>query len=144
MYGTLAPTTRSLRDYAPIVGDAKIEELKELAGPLKGLRLLNLSVTAFGTGVAELLRCSVPLLGDLGLDCRWQVVRADDGASQVSKAMYRALAGGEVHWTGEMTDVWRRYTTMNADLFTEEYDVVVVHDLQPAAIRSFVEPRRHP
>lgn len=144
MYGTLAPTTRSLRDYVPIVGEAKIEELKDLAGPLKGLRMLNLSVTAFGTGVAELLRCSVPLLGDLGLDCRWQVVRADDGASQVSKAMYRALAGGEVHWTGEMTDVWRRYTTMNADLFTEEYDVVVVHDLQPAAIRSYVEPRRHP
>jgi trehalose synthase len=144
VYGTLALTTRTLRDYVPFVGETKIDELRELAKPLKGLRLLNLSVTAFGTGVAELLRCSVPLLCDLGLDCRWQVVRADDGASQVSKAMYHALAGGEVHWTGEMTNTWRRYTTMNADLFTEEYDVVVVHDLQPAAIRSYVEPRRHP
>jgi trehalose synthase len=38
-----------------------------------------------------------------------------------------------------MTDVWLRYAKMNAGLMTEPFDVVVVHDPQPLAIRSFAE-----
>jgi len=139
MYGTLALTPRSLKDYVPVAGKDKIDELIQLAAPLRGLRVLNLSVTAFGTGLAELLRSSSPLLCDLGLDWRWQIVRADEEATQVNKMMYRALAGGRVEWTDETTEAWRRYTTMNAELLNEDFDVVVVHDLQPVAIRSYVE-----
>ena len=102
MYGTLALTPRSVRDYAPFAGKDRIDELSALAAPLRGLRVLNLSVTAFGTGLAELLRASVPLFCDLGLDWRWQIVRADEEATQVNKLMYRALAGGRVEWTPEM------------------------------------------
>ncbi len=94
MYGTLSLTPRSLKDYVPVAGKDRIDELVELAAPLRGLRVLNLSVTAFGTGVAELLRSSSPLFCDLGLDWRWQIVRADEEATQVNKMMYRALAGG--------------------------------------------------
>ena len=140
MYGTLALAPRSLKDYVPVAGQDKIDDLVELAAPLKGLRVLNLSVTAFGTGLAELLRSSSPLFCDLGLDWRWQIVRADEEATQVNKMMYRALAGGRVEWKDETTEAWRRYTTMNADLLSEDFDVVVVHDLQPVAIRSYVEP----
>lgn len=139
MFGTKSLAAKSLRDYAPLAGRDKIEELSELALPLKGLRVLNLSVTAFGTGLAELLRSSVPLFCDLGLDCRWQVVRADEEAMNVTKTMYRALAGSPAQWTSEMTDVWRSYTMMNAGLLTEDFDVVIVHDPQPAAMRSYVE-----
>ncbi len=142
MYGTLALTPKSLKDYAPAAGREKIESLVELAAPLRGLRVLNLSVTAFGTGLAELLRSSTPLFCDLGLDWQWQVVRADEEATQVNKAMYRALAGGSAEWTPEMTETWRRYTMMNAELLNEDFDVVVVHDPQPAGIRSYVDPAR--
>ena len=99
MYGTLALTPRSLKDYVPVTGKDKIDELVELASPLRGLRVLNLSVTAFGTGLAELLRSSSPLFCDLGLDWQWQIVRADEETTQVNKMMYRALAGGRVEWT---------------------------------------------
>jgi len=139
MYGTPALAPRSLKDYAPFVGGDKVDELIDLARPLKGLRVLNLSVTAFGTGLAELLRASVPLFSDLGLDFRWQIVRADEEATQVNKLMYRALAGGRAEWTPQSTEAWRGFTMMNAGLLSEEYDIVVVHDLQPAAIRSYVE-----
>jgi len=139
MHGTLALTPRSLKDYAPVAGKDRIDELVELAAPLRGLRVLNLSVTAFGTGLAELLRSSSPLFCDLGLDWQWQIVRADEESTQVNKMMYRALAGGRVEWTQDMTDAWRRYTAMNAELLSGDFDVVVVHDLQPAAIRSYVE-----
>jgi trehalose synthase len=36
-----------------------------------------------------------------------------------------------------MGEVWLRHSQMNAELLTEPYDIVVVHDPQPAAIRSY-------
>ena len=55
MYGTLALSHRALDDLAAASGEAAIAELRALARPVEGLRVLNLSVTGFGTGTAELL-----------------------------------------------------------------------------------------
>ena len=142
MYGTVALTPRSIRDFAAVVDEQDLTELARLARPLRGLRVLNLSITAFGTGVAELLSTSVPLMVDLGLDCQWQVVRTGEGFDAVSRAMYMALSGRNVAWSRDMADVWERYSAMNADLLTEDFDVVVVHDPQPAGIRSYVDESR--
>ena len=142
MYGTLALTPRSMRDFAPVVDEDALAEVSRLARPLRGLRVLNLSISAFGTGVAELLSTSTPLMTDLGLDCQWQVVRTGEEFSAVNRAMYMALNGHYVAWSQDMIDVWQRYSAMNADLLTEDFDVVVIHDPQPAGIRSFVEESR--
>jgi len=139
MYGTLALSHRALDDLADAAGRDAIDELRALARPIEGLRVLNLSVTGFGTGTAELLSSSVPLMTDLGLDCSWQVVRTSEEFSSVTRAMYQALGGTYVSWTQEMTDTWLSYAAMNAGLLTEPFDVVIVHDPQPAAIRSFVD-----
>ena len=139
MYGTLALTPKALDDHRSIVGDDAIDEIRRLAAPLQGLRVLHLSVTAFGTGVAELLNASVPLLTDIGLHCDWQVVRPAEEFAAANKALYRALAGAGAEWVPEMAEVWLRYSAMNAELLIDPpYDVIVVHDPQPAAIRSFV------
>jgi trehalose synthase len=137
MYGTLAISHRALDDLKDAAGEATIKELRALARPIEGLRVLNLSVTGFGTGTAELLNSSVPLLNDLGLDVHWQVVRASEDAQHVARAMYQALGGVYQPWTQEMTDVWLRYAQANADLMTDAYDVIIVHDPQPLAIRSY-------
>ncbi len=142
MYGTLALSQRAVSDLTEAAGASVIEELRVLARPIEGLRVLNLSVSAFGTGTAELLNSSVPLLSDLGLDCHWQVVRGSEDAAQVNRAMYQALGGVYVPWTREMTETWQRYAAMNAQLLTEDFDVIIVHDPQPAAIRSFVSAER--
>jgi trehalose synthase len=142
MHRTLVSKSKSLDDHIPIVGGGVVDELRRLAKPLKKLKVLNISVTAFGTGVAELLRSSVPLFCDLGLDCHWEVTRADEGFTYVNKAMYRALAGGQVEWSEEMTKVWEEYTAMNAELLRGQFDVIVVHDPQPAALRSYARKGR--
>ena len=139
MYGTLALTPKALDDHRSIVGDDAIDEIRRLAAPLQGLRVLHLSVTAFGTGVAELLNASVPLFTDIGLHCDWQVVRPAEEFAAANKALYRALAGAGAEWLPEMAEVWLRYSAMNAEVLIDPpYDVIVVHDPQPAAIRSFV------
>ena len=137
MYGTLALTPKALDEYRPIIGDAAADEIRRLAAPLQGLRILHLSVTAFGTGVAELLNAAVPLLADAGLDCSWQVVRPAEEFAATNKALYRALAGLSDEWSPELSDTWLRYSQMNAELLIEPFDVIIVHDPQPAGIRSF-------
>ena len=137
MYGTLAIPRRALEDLAEAAGQSSIDELRDLARPIEGLRVLNLSVTGFGTGTAEMLNSAVPLLNDLGLDVQWQVVRASEDAAHVARSMYQALGGVYVQWTQEMTDTWLRYAAMNAELLTETFDVIIVHDPQPLAIRSY-------
>jgi trehalose synthase len=137
MYGTLALTPKALEAYRPIIGDDAADEIRRLAAPLQGLRVLHLSVTAFGTGVAELLNAAVPLLSDVGLDCSWQVVRPAEEFAAANKALYRALAGLSNEWSPELSETWLRYSEMNAQLLSEPFDVIVVHDPQPAAIRSF-------
>jgi trehalose synthase len=138
MYGTLALSPRALDGLADVAGERTIEELRKLARPIEGLRVLNLSVTGFGTGTAELLSSSVPLLNDLGIDCHWEVVRTSEDDTAASRAMYRALGGSHVDWTQDLTDAWLRFASTNAQLLSEEFDVVIVHDPQPAAMRSFV------
>ena len=41
MFKTVATITKSLEDYRPIAGDETIEELKALAVPLRGAKVLH-------------------------------------------------------------------------------------------------------
>ena len=138
MYGTLALSHRALDDLADVVGRDEIDRLRALARPIEGLRVLNLSVTRFGTGTADLLDSSVPLFADLGIDAHWQIVRTSEACAAVNRAMYQALGGIYVAWTPEMTETWLSHAEMNAAMLTDPYDVIIVNDPQPLAIRSFV------
>ena len=71
---------KSLADYATIVSRGLMEQLKALAEPLAGKRVLHLSATAFGGGVAEILYTLVPLMRDAGLDTEWRVIYGQDAA----------------------------------------------------------------
>lgn len=139
MYGTLALSHRALDDLTDVAGQDAIDELRRLARPLEGLRVLNLSVAGFGTGNADLLNSSVPLLSDLGLDVQWQVVRSSEDDVPVGRAMYQALGGVQTIWTHEMTERWQRYAAMNADLLTEPFDAIIVHDPEPLAMRTYAK-----
>ena len=57
---------KSLADYTHIAGRGLIEQIRELAEPLKGKRVLHVSATAFGGGVSEILYTLVPLMRDVG------------------------------------------------------------------------------
>lgn len=134
MYGVVPVTRRQLADYQPYVGEETIATLRSLAAPLKGTRVLNLSVSPFGTGVAEFLHSLVPLLRDLGLVADWQVVRGSPEFAGTARLMYEGLSGRRVDWTTAAAEVWRSYNEFNAQLFDREYDIVVVHDPQPAGL----------
>jgi trehalose synthase len=132
---------KSLDSYRDIIGEQRIEEIRRLAARLAGKRVLHINATAFGGGVAEILATLVPLMHDIGLRADWQVMRGAEEFYAVTKAMHNSLQGMRLEWTEQMQSIWLRYNQINADLFDEEYDFVVVHDPQPAAMLGMLHQR---
>lgn len=136
MLSSIPTTSKSLESYRSLIGDDATEEILELAKPLKGARVLNVNSTPFGGGVAEILNSFVPLMTDVGLSADWQVIRAGDDFFRVTKGMHNSLQGMLIDWTPQMWETWLEYNRSNAEMFDEDYDFVVIHDPQPAAILS--------
>src|SRR4030042_5273252 len=87
MFGTIALSSKALADYEPIVGEEVLAELRSLARPLQGMRVLHLSVAAFGTAVADTLSSLVPLMSHLGLPSQWQVLPPAPDVFRGNKAL---------------------------------------------------------
>ena len=135
---------KSLADYTHLVGRPLIEEIRKLSDELKGLRILHLSATAFGGGVSEILYTLVPLMHDVGLEAEWQVMIGREEFFHATKLLHNALQGNPVDLTHEEWHVYERFNEINAKQVTGDWDVIVVHDPQPLAIRRHaVERAKH-
>ncbi len=143
MLGSVPLTPKALDDYRQVVGDERIDEIQRLAAPLAGARVLHLNATSFGGGVAEILTTLVPLMNDVRLAADWQVIRGTDEFYQVTKAMHNSLQGMYIDWTPQMRDLWLSQNRVNAALFDESYDFVIVHDPQPAALLASLREQNH-
>jgi trehalose synthase len=128
-------SSKSLADYAPVVGDDVIAELEQLAQPLRGARVLHINATAYGGGVAEMLHTLVPLMRSAGLDGEWKIISGTDEFFTVTKNMHNALQGMDLDLTAAMRATYLHANVDNAVSFDGEYDYVIIHDPQPAAIR---------
>jgi trehalose synthase len=125
---------KALADYATIASRGLMEQIRTLAEPLGGKRVLHLSATAFGGGVAEILYTLVPLMRDAGLETEWRVIHGQDEFFDVTKAIHNALQGDSRGLSEEEQEIFRRYNRENAEALTDEFDFVIVHDAQPAAM----------
>ena len=129
--------TASIEDYIPIVGDHVIDRLRRLADDLKGARILHVNATAYGGGVSELLRSSVSIQRGMGLDVEWRVISGSQSFFEVTKNIHNALQGADYDFTPEARETYLLHNSYNAQQFEGDYDFVVVHDPQPAAILHF-------
>ncbi|HSB53235.1 MAG TPA: glycosyltransferase [Gemmatimonadales bacterium] len=130
----MTPPALSLEDYGPIIGPATIAEIRELARRLEGRRLLMVNSTAVGGGVAELLNRLIPLLKDLGMSTRWEVLRGGEAFFGVTKAIHNALHGAPVALTRAMQDLFLEVVAQNAASIELDADLAVMHDPQPLAL----------
>lgn len=132
-----------IEDYVPIVGEEEVEELQKLAAKLKGVKILEVSSTAVGGGVAEMLYSQVPFLNQLGLEDEWKVMSGTEPFYQVTKTIHNLLQGKKGTLTPEMI---RRYYSVlkeNADIYAEDYkscspDITIVHDPQPLGLARYL------
>ena len=129
---------KSLEDYRCIVGDGLIDEIHLLAKRLKGTRLLHVNATASGGGVAELLNSLVPLERDCGLEVEWRVLCMHEGLFKTTKNFHNALQGAQFTLTPATKQVYLERNQHCADMLASGYDIVIIHDPQPAALPQFV------
>jgi trehalose synthase len=132
---------KTLADYTHLVGRPLVEEIKELAEDLEGLKVLHLSATAFGGGVSEILYTLVPLQRDIGLEAEWQVIIGREEFFNATKLMHNALQGNPLDLTPHEWKVYEEYNEMNARQLSGDWDVVIVHDPQPLFIRRHARDR---
>jgi len=126
---------KNLADYASIVGRSLADEIRELAEPLKGQRILHVSATAFGGGVSEILYTIVPLMRDAGLDAHWHVIFGKEEFFNATKLLHNSLQGAEETLTDEQWALFDEINAVNADGLEGEWDTIVVHDPQPIGLR---------
>lgn len=116
-----------------------IDEVVSLGDELKGLRLCHINSTPFGGGVAELLVSCIPLLRSLGIKADWQIIRGDRRFFTITKSLHNALQGAPFEEIKK--DSTRRVlganNLENARELDPNYDVFIVNDPQPAALRHF-------
>ena len=122
---------KALRDYATIATRGLMDEIRRLAEPLEGKRVVHLSATAFGGGVAEINYTLIPLMRDAGLDVEWRIIRGQEEFFNVTKTMHNALQGAPDTLSAEDKEIFLRYQELNAREFEDDADFVVVHDPQP-------------
>ena len=124
-------TKRRLQDYATIVGRSEVDELRSLTEPLAGQTVRMVNSTAVGGGVAEILDRLMPLLGELGLQARWDVVTGGEDFFKVTKSFHNALQGAEYSPRREHFDVFLEATEQNRRGREFDENFVVIHDPQP-------------
>lgn len=126
----------SLDAYRKTVPEPILEGLREQAKRLQGASVLHVNATAYGGGVSELLRSSVPLLRDLGLHVDWKVITGQPEFFKATKALHNGLQGGAQPPTEPEREAWLACARENAGTIDGDYDFIVIHDPQPAALAA--------
>jgi trehalose synthase len=132
---------KTLADYTHLTGRPLIEEIRGLADGLRGLKVLHLSATAFGGGVSEILYTLVPLMRDVGIQADWQVIVGREEFFNATKLLHNALQGNPLDLSPHDWRVYEEYNEMNARLIGDGWDVIIVHDPQPAAVLQHVREK---
>lgn len=121
-------------DYEPYVGKKAIEELILLAEKIKSKSIQHVNSTYIGGGVAEILSRLIPLLKELGIEARWDVIKGDESFFKVTKSFHNALHGRQTEIDMRMFESYLKWNEVNASELEFNSDIVFIHDPQPAAL----------
>src|SRR5215213_6289714 len=134
------PGNKSLADYRSIVRRELYDEVVALGERLRGKRVLHVSATSFGGGVAEILYTLVPLMRGAGLETEWDIMFGSEPFYNVTKSFHNALQGAEYELSVEDRAIYEEYNRMSAEALQksgEDWDIILVHDPQPALLKHF-------
>jgi len=135
----------ALEDYASVVGPEVIDHLRQLARPLKGMKVVHINSTKLGGGVAEILDTLIPLTNELQIDTTWEVVTGSADFYECTKSIHNGLQGSQAPISDRL---WREYEKTNVDNaerlrgLLEPADIVFIHDPQPAALINHCPNRK--
>ncbi|HWP84842.1 MAG TPA: glycosyl transferase family 1, partial [Terriglobia bacterium] len=128
------PRAPQLDDYASVIGFPELAELRQLAQAHGGRNVTMVNSTATGGGVAEILNRLVPLMQELGVPIRWEVMKGGEDFFAITKAFHNGLHGLPFEVRQEWFDRFLQVTEQNRAAIALDDEYVVIHDPQPVAL----------
>ena len=134
----------SIERLGRLIGPERFAALREAAvGALQslgGARVWNISSTAHGGGVAEMLQLLCGYAEDVGVDARWIVIDADPEFFAITKRLHNRLhgaAGDAGHLGPREAEHYSAVLRANMDVLDGSIhpdDIVFLHDPQTAGM----------
>jgi len=124
-------------EYLGISPKSDLLLLQMFGAKLNQKSFLHVNSTRAGGGVAEILQRMIPILRELGIDARWEVIEGDSRFFDITKKIHNALQGNPETISDGM---WRYHFEVNrhnAEKLNLEADVVFIHDPQPIPLINF-------
>lgn len=130
--------TDVLKQYKEVIGPEIIYELSQMAEVLKGTKIVHVSSTKLGGGVAEILTTMTLLTTALGIETHWEVIDGTPDFFECTKQFHNALQGDKRCTPNpRLLKVYEEINAENAERLKpiiESGDVIFIHDPQPAAL----------
>ncbi|MBZ5505958.1 MAG: glycosyltransferase [Acidobacteriia bacterium] len=130
----LPPAPPCLDDYVSIIGQPELDEIRFLARRLRGKTVKMVNSTAVGGGVAEILNRLIPLMNELEVPTRWDVITGGNDFYEVTKGFHNALHGGEYNLTQQIKDIFMSYSEQTRQRMEFTEDLFIIHDPQPVGL----------
>jgi trehalose synthase len=131
--------------YEEVAGRDVVRHLRQLAEPLRGIRVVHVNSTRSGGGVAEILHRLVPMSRELGIETDWEVIEGEEEFYQCTKRMHNGLQGAGQDIPERLLRIYEETNRRNAERLRatlEEADAVFIHDPQPAPLLRMCPDRR--
>lgn len=132
----------ALKDYKDIISKKDKKLIESLALLSKNKRVVMVSSTRDGGGVAEMLNRLVPLLNEFGIRCRWEVISGNNGFFSITKNIHNTLQGKRIKFTEEDLAKYIEVNKENAKSLKLDADIVIIHDPQPLPLIDFYKKNK--
>jgi trehalose synthase len=126
-----------IAQYTGIVPHGDLLLLQKLGEKLKDRSFLHINSTREGGGVAEILQRMIPIMQELGINARWDVIGGDAAFYDMTKKVHNTLQGNMELVSQEMWDHHYEINRKNAEKLDLDADAVLIHDPQPAPLIEF-------
>jgi len=130
-----------IEHYEKFIGAEAVDRIERKARRLAGVRVVNISSTFYGGGVAELLSSLTLLQHSLGVRADWRLIQGSPEFFSVTKKIHNALQGAEINLSDLKKDVYESVIGQNALRMDLDEELVVVHDPQPLPLVSHFRHR---
>ena len=123
-----------LSDYDQVAPRGAIRLVRHLARELEGKSFLHVNSTRVGGGVAEILNRLLPLMEEVGVRTRWEVIVGPPEFYAATKRMHNTLQGADLPFTKAMQDAYIEANRAARHQIDLAADLAMIHDPQPAAL----------
>lgn len=123
-----------LEAYREIAPKGTVDILYRMSELVKGRSFLHVTAVRYGAGIPQVLRRLVPMMKALGVEARWEVMAGTQEFFEAVKRLTNSLQGRDETITEETFRVYLEINERNARALPLEAELVMIHDLQPAAL----------